>query len=97
MARHSPPYHHHHWSTLGSREPLAACLYLLWTDRKTLLLAPYAPLSLLCCGIAGLLPYAYLVTAAWRPPKGSWGDTASLQGTSRWYKRSIATDNKTCG
>jgi len=57
--------------------PLAAAILL--AGRSTLL-RPGPLLTLVACGLTGLMPYAYLVMAGEQPQRGAWGDPAQLRG-----------------
>ena len=57
--------------------PLA--LAILIAGHETLV-KPGAMLTLVGCGLMGLLPYAYLVMAGEQPQRGAWGDPAQLRG-----------------
>jgi hypothetical protein len=58
------------------------------------LLRPRVILGLVACGLAGLLPYAYLPLAAWRVPAAAWGDAGSLSGfLDHVLRRHVGTFN----
>jgi pimeloyl-ACP methyl ester carboxylesterase len=57
--------------------PLAAAVLL--AGRSTLL-RPGPLLTLVACGLMGLMPYTYLVMAGEQPQRGAWGDPAQLRG-----------------
>lgn len=57
--------------------PLA--LSILLAGRHSLL-RPGALLTLVGCGMMGLVPYLYLVTAGEQPQRGAWGDPAGVVG-----------------